>query len=145
MTYNYEEFNKDVAILAKLIKENFEPQALVAVARGGLTLGHFLASMLDKRELFCLNSIHYENDKKLDNIKIFNLPDLKAYEKILLIDDMIDSGETMLEIKKILKENFPDIKLKIATIFYKENALLKPDFCLKEAKEWIDFFWEVKL
>ena len=60
-----------------------------------------------------------------------------------IIDDIVDSGETMKEILFILKEKFPNIEFKIATLFYKNTALIKPDFSVREANEWIDFFWEV--
>lgn len=40
--YSYEEFKEDVKILAKEIKEDFNPDALLAIARGGMSLGHSL-------------------------------------------------------------------------------------------------------
>lgn len=141
--YSYDEFKQDVAFLAKEIQKNFQPDALVAIARGGMTLGHSLAIALNTRNLFTLNSIHYEDTKKLDTIEIFNIPDLSKYKKILLIDDIIDSGESLSEIMRILREKFPYIEFKIATIFYKKTALLEPEFKVKEAKEWIRFHWEV--
>ncbi|MBZ7935696.1 MULTISPECIES: phosphoribosyltransferase [Campylobacter] len=143
--YSYDYFEEDVKFLATQIKKEFNPDALIAIARGGMTLGHSLAVALDTRNLFSLNSIHYDDTKKLDTIEIFNIPDLKNYKKILLIDDIVDSGESLSEIKKRLQEQFPHIELKIATIFYKKTALLEPDFKVKEAKEWIDFFWDIKI
>lgn len=143
--YTYEDFKEDVKILAKEIQKDFKPEVLLAVARGGMSLGHSLAVALNNRNLFSLNSIHYEEMTKLDKVKIFNIPNLKAYQKILLIDDIVDSGESLAEICKILKKEFPHIELKIATIFYKKSASLTPDFKVKEAKEWVDFFWDIKL
>lgn len=119
--YSYEEFKEDVKILAKEIKEDFNPDALLAIARGGMSLGHSLAVALKTRQLFALNSIHYDNTKKLDTIEIFNIPDLSKHKKILLIDDIVDSGESLAEIKKVLLEKFPHIELKITTIFYKKT------------------------
>ncbi|EPN6900846.1 phosphoribosyltransferase, partial [Campylobacter jejuni] len=72
-------------------------------------------------------------------------PDLSKHKKILLIDDIVDSGESLVEIKKVLLEKFPHIELKIATIFYKKTALLEPDFKAKEATEWVDFYWDINL
>ena len=74
-----------------------------------------------------------------------NIPDLFNFSKIVIIDDIIDSGETIIEILKILKEKYPKTEFKIASLFYKNTALLKPDFSVNEAKSWIDFFWEVDL
>ncbi|EGK7485379.1 TPA: phosphoribosyltransferase [Campylobacter lari] len=143
--YAYEEFQKEIIPFARKIKEEFNPDVLLAIARGGMTLGHFLAEGMGNRNLFSLNSIHYEDTQKLDTIKIFNIPDLSSYKKVLLIDDIIDSGETMIEIKRVLMEKYPHLELKVASVFYKPSALLIPEFYIKEAKEWIDFFWSIKI
>lgn len=143
--YAYEEFQKEIIPFARKIKEEFNPDVLLAIARGGMTLGHFLAEGMGNRNLFSLNSIHYEDTQKLDTIKIFNIPDLSSYKKVLLVDDIIDSGETMIEIKRVLMEKYPHLELKVASVFYKPSALLIPEFYIKEAKEWIDFFWSIKI
>ncbi|TEY00516.1 phosphoribosyltransferase [Campylobacter sp. US33a] len=143
--YSYNEFKEDVKTLARKIKKDFDPDVLLAIARGGMSLGHSLAVALNTRKLFALNSIHYDDTKKLDTIEIFNIPDLSQYKKILLIDDIVDSGESLVEIKRVLLEKFPHIELKIVTIFYKKSALLQPDFKIKEAKEWVEFYWDIKI
>ncbi len=140
--YSYEEFDKDIRVLAKKINDSFKPDAFVAIARGGLVAGHFLATILKSRNLFSLNSIHYDDSKKLEEVEVFNVPNLNKYKKVLLVDDMIDSGESMVEIYKVLTKKYPKIEFKIATLFFKERALIKPDFTVKEANEWIEFFWE---
>lgn len=139
--YSYEEFVKDVKELITQSKE-FDADVLLGVARGGLTLGHFMGEALNTRNVYTINSIHYEGTKKLDTFDIFNIPDLSKAKRVLLLDDIVDSGETMVEILKLLRAKFPEVEFKLATIFYKKTALLQPDFSVKEAKEWIDFFWE---
>lgn len=140
--YGYDEFLKDTVSLSKQLKV-YAPDTLLAVARGGVTLGHFLSSSLDMRRLFTINSIHYEETKKLDTFDIFNIPDLNDAKKVVICDDIVDSGETMREIKKILENRYPEVEFKIATIFYKPTAVIEADFKVKEAKAWIDFFWEI--
>ena len=143
--YSYDEFAVDAKKMAKQIKDEFDPDVILAVARGGLTLGHSLAVALNNRNLFTLNSIHYEDTNKLDTINIFNVPDLSKYTKILLVDDIIDSGESMVEIKRELLKRYPNLDIKIATVFYKEKALLLPEFKVKEAHDWIEFFWDIHI
>lgn len=143
--YSYDEFAVDTKKMAKEIKDEFDPEVILAVARGGLTLGHSLAVALNNRNLFTLNSIHYEDTNKLDTIQIFNVPDLSAYKKILLVDDIIDSGESMVEIKRELLKRYPNLDIKIATVFYKEKALLLPEFKVKEAHDWVEFFWDIHI
>jgi xanthine phosphoribosyltransferase len=139
--YSYQEFDKDVISLSQQIKNEFDPDAILAIARGGLTLGHFLAEHLSLRNLFVLNSIHYDDQEKLDYIKIFNIPDLSQCKKVVIVDDIIDSGETMMEITKTLQEQFPQTEFKTAAIYFKEKSLMLPDFCSHEAHDWIEFFW----
>ena len=142
--YSYEDCIEDCKVLIPKIKE-YQPDALIAIARGGLVLGHLLSEALETREIYSLNSIHYDGTTKLDTFEIFNIPDLSRKHKVVLIDDIVDSGESMVEILKILREKYHHCEFKIATVFYKPTALLQPDFTVKEAKNWIEFFWEIDL
>jgi xanthine phosphoribosyltransferase len=140
--YSYNEFLKDTKELTLKAKE-FKPDTLLAIARGGLTLAHFIANGLNIRRLYTLNSIHYIDDKKLDTLEIFNIPNLDDAKRVLIIDDIIDSGETLEAILDKLKRLYPNIEFKIATIFYKPSAKIKAHYTVKKATLWIDFFWEV--
>lgn len=140
--YSYELFKEDTQKLVDQCRD-YEPEILLAVARGGLTLSHLMAQAMDMRNLYTLNSIHYEGELKLDTFNIFNIPDVSHAKRVLVVDDIVDSGETMEEILKILGEKFPNVEFKLATLFYKKTAVLQPDYTVREANEWIDFFWEV--
>ncbi len=139
--YSYEEFVKDTKKLIECSK-GFEADTLLAVARGGLTLGHAYALAVDNRRLFAINSVLYEKETKGQKCEIFNMPDLKDAKKVLVLDDIIDSGETMKEVIALLKKSYPDVEFKIASLFYKPTASIQPDFSVNEAKDWIGFFWE---
>ena len=140
LCYSPNDFLTDTKLLAKKVKE-FEPEILIPILRGGMTLTHYLAELLDLRDIRCLSSIAYDDTKKLDRVKITNLPTLPQNKKILIIDDICDSGDTLFKVVKILKEKNPTCKFKTATIFYKKTAIFTPDYTLHEAKEWIEFFW----
>jgi xanthine phosphoribosyltransferase len=140
--YSYDLFKDDTQILVNKCRD-FEPDILLAVARGGLTLSHLMAQAMNIKNLYSLNSIHYDGEVRLDTFNIFNIPDISHSKKVLIIDDIVDSGETMREILKVLNEKFPNVEFKLATLFYKKTAVLRPDYCVREANEWIDFFWEV--
>ncbi|NPA55638.1 MAG: phosphoribosyltransferase [Epsilonproteobacteria bacterium] len=138
--YSYEEFTKDIELLLNQI--NYTPDCIVPIARGGLTIAHFLAEGLQIREVFSISSIHYEGDRKLDYFIISNIPNLSNYKSILLVDDISDSGETLMEVQRKLYDLYPHIEIKTLTIFYKPTSLVIPHFKLKIATEWIKFFWE---
>lgn len=143
--YDFSSFEHDAKILAKKARDEFNPEAILGIARGGLTLAHFLANALDIRDCFSLNSIHYENTTKLDTIKIYNIPDLSKFKRVLITDDIIDSGESMVAIKKEINRLYPNLEIAVATIFYKPKALMLPNFTIKEADDWIKFFWDLSL
>ena len=139
--YSYEEFVIDTKRLVELSKD-FKADSLLAIARGGLTLGHAYAHAVDNRRLFAINSVLYEGEQKSDSCEIFNIPQLREAKKVLILDDIVDSGQTVKEVLALLQNCFPKIEFKIASLFYKPTALVQPDFCVHEAKEWIEFFWE---
>jgi len=139
--YDYEKFVDDVKALIKLT-EKYTPDAIVAIARGGWTLGHAYASATGNRQLMSVNSVLYEGDKKGETCHVFNIPDLGNAKRVLIFDDIVDSGQTMQEVLNRLKEQFPDTEFKIASIYYKKSAVIQPDYTLHETDEWIEFFWE---
>ena len=71
---------------------------------------------------------------QLNSAQISKTADLSH---ILIVDDICDSGETI----KKLKENFP--KCQIATLYYKETAIDKPDIYGEiSTYDWLYFPWE---
>ena len=142
--YSYTQFLEDSKILATKSKD-FNADAILAIARGGMTLGHFMASILNNRNIFTINSISYNNENQLSNIEVFNIPDLQKYKTVLIVHDIVDTGKTVKEILEILQKKYPNIEFKIASIFYKATACIRPDFFVNEASMWIDFFWEADI
>lgn len=139
--YDYDTFAKDLRALADAIDGKFD--AIVAIARGGMTMAHMLGEYWDIRNVFVINSIGYEDTTKLEKTKVFNVPDLVPYGKILVVDDIADSGETIDAVMKTLLARYPDKRFETATLFYKPHkSIVKPDHWLKSIDdEWIDFFW----
>ncbi len=135
--YGYDEFVRDLKLL--IAKIDWEFDAIVAISRGGLTIAHFLGEYYNIRNVFTINAIGYEDQEKLNEVKIFNIPDLQEFRNVLVVDEIVDSGETMQKVMQ--KLNGFDVKLKSAVIFVKSDAIYQPDFFVKYTNEWIDFFW----
>ena len=142
--YSYDMFKIDALELSFLCK-NFTSDAILGIARGGLTLSHFMSQVLNQRNVFTLNTISYDGRIQKDNVEVFNIPSLEKFRKVLIVDDIIDSGKTIEKVMILLKKGYPNIEFKVASLFYKEDALVKPDFTINKADKWIDFFWEVDL
>lgn len=142
--YSYDMFKIDALELSFLCKD-FTSDAILGIARGGLTLSHFMSQALSQRNVFTLNTISYDGRIQKDNVEVFNIPSLEKFKKVLIVDDIIDSGKTIEKVMTLLKNSYPNIEFKVASLFYKEDALVRPDFTINKADKWIDFFWEVDL
>ncbi len=138
--YNFDEFTTDINHFSEQLK-TYKPDVILAIARGGVTFGHFLAEKLNLRELYTLNSIHYNDTIKLDGINIYNIPKIPDNTQVLVVDDIVDSGDTMLAVLTKLRHLNPKCVFKTGAIFYKTDALYQPDFKLHLADDWIHFFW----
>ncbi len=141
--YAYDEFRDDLKILTEKIDKAFE--VLMPISRGGLSMGQMLGEFYDIREVYAINTMGYDNSKKLDEVKVFNVPLLKEGQKVLIVDDIVDSGDTLVEVLRVLKSQYPQTTFFTASIFYKPTAIIKPNWWVKEPKGWIDFFWSEDL
>ena len=139
--YSYERFREDTRKLIKQIKP-FEPEAVVTIARGGFSLSHAITEGLNIRNLQSVRTELYDNDTKRENITMYGSCELDGKQRVLLVDDIADSGETLVHVMAYLKENFPTVEFKSATLFYKKTSKFTPDFWVNEATYWVEFFWE---
>jgi xanthine phosphoribosyltransferase len=142
--YSYNEFISDLKSVLPVLKEE-EFDAIVSIARGGATIGHFLSEALELRELYAINSILYDDKEKLEIITISSIPNLDGKAKVLIVDDICDSGTTLKSVSELLSKEYEFIDFKSLAIFYKDSAVFTPDFRLQEADDWIEFFWNVDL
>ena len=139
--YGYEEFKKDTNTLIKKVI-NYEAEAVVGIARGGLTLAHAMAEGLSLREVQTLRTELYDETHKRNKITIFDTTNLENKKKVLVVDDIADSGETLQKVMQNLQKKYPNVEFKSATLFYKSSSVYEPHYWINEANEWIDFFWE---
>jgi len=139
--YSYENFAKDTNALVTQVR-SFAPEVIVAVARGGLTLSHCMAEGLNIRDVQSIRTELYDNDCKRAELSLFGSCQLANIKKVLIVDDIADSGETLAFIMKYLQEKFVDIEFKSSALFYKKTSIYEPDFWINEANSWIEFFWE---
>ena len=141
--YPYEEFREDLKNLTEKIDQPFD--AILGIARGGLSMAQMLGEYYDLREVYAINTIGYDDTQKLKSVEVFNIPDLKSAKQVLIVDDIVDSGDTLVEVLKVLKEMYPSVTFLSASLFYKKTAKITPTWYVKEPKGWIDFFWSVDL
>jgi len=139
--YGYDDFKNDTLQLLGELK-SFEPEVIVGIARGGLTLAHALSEGFNIREVQTIRTELYDATCKRETLSIFGKCDFKEHNRVLVVDDIADSGETLKAVMQNLESEFPKIIFRSATLFYKKTSVYKPHFWVNDANEWIDFFWE---
>ena len=118
--YPYEEFKEDLKTLTHKIDQPFD--AILGIARGGLSMAQMLGEYYDLREVYAINTIGYEDTQKNASVEVFNIPDLKLAKTVLIVDDIVDSGDTLVEVLALLDETYPKVTFLTASIFYKTTA-----------------------
>jgi len=139
--YSYEDFRKDVLALLPKLQNHYD--TLIGISRGGLTLTQALAEALDIRNVQTLRTISYDTTQKRDDFLLIDNTDLHLSKKVLIVDDISDSGETLLKVMRYLTTKYPKTTFETVTLFYKETSLYKPTFYANISTQWINFFWEV--
>lgn len=138
--YSYDEFDNDAKMLAgRLGALGFD--SIVGVSRGGLFLASRLAYLLGIRQLHSVSVTQYKGSEQ-GSVSISALPELSGAKKVLVCDDICDSGACLSALMSELRASFK-AEFACATLFYKKTAVITPDFWANEAKDWIVFPWEV--
>ncbi len=142
LQYKWSEMSRDVSTLCRNITlDKFDPQVIVGLSRGGLTPGVMMSHWFKK-------------PFKPIKASIRDFPDWEDYmpkktdERVLIVDDICDSGETFERIKEHLKSatDLP-VKVKFASLWWNNECEFKPHYYVQEcAKDtnniWIHFPWE---
>lgn len=139
--YSYENFKIDVQVLSGKC-EAFNSDTVVAIARGGMAVGHALSMALNIRNLQSIRCESYDDVAQRDTVSVFGECDFTQSKRVLIVDDIVDSGKTLQALLTVLRKRYPDIFFATASLFTKSTALVQPNYSLHEARDWIDFFWE---
>tara|TARA_B110000091_G_scaffold207868_1_gene246654 strand:+ start:23 stop:415 length:393 start_codon:yes stop_codon:yes gene_type:complete len=101
---SYHDIHTDCIKLAKIIKKKYNPKKLVIISKGGLIPGSIIA--------------HYLEIEDINIISIRNVEEIKSLEKIIVVDDLINTGKTA----EIIKKNIPNSKL---VVLYNKKSIKK--------------------
>ncbi len=144
---SWQRFHAQCFELAKKVKDSgFRPSKIVAIARGGLIPAVLISHALKNKELYVIRCDYYESDahgeQKLPRPVIHQkLPFSLEGEKVLLVDEVADSGASLEESLNHLKSLNPK-EVKVAAVFVKPKCTVKPDFFSRETDKWVVFPWE---
>ena len=130
---NWQEIDKQISNLASQISSNtgVEVDYVVGIPRGGLILAVMLSHRLGIKHMTVDHLEKLEGDIMMPNFDINK-------RKILIVDDISDSGQTLKSYKMQGHTT--------ATLDVRNTTITKPDFYCNwlENADWIVYPWERK-
>ncbi len=139
---NWTEYGNLADALAEKIRSHGEGfDLIIGIARGGIPVAMVVSDHLDVK-LDIINVKSYDGIAQRGQPRILStLTDPVKGKNILLVDDLVDEGETMETVSKYLKTQGPNL-LKTAVLFKKPWTKTEPDYFLEVVDKWIVFPWE---
>ena len=145
--YPWNEMRRDVNTLCRdIVLDKFDPCCIVGISRGGLTPGVMMSHWLNK-------------PFKPVKAALRDFPEWEDYlprktdERVLIVDDICDSGETFTRMKSYIKGprlNQPlelPTEVRFASLWWNNECDFEPHYyaqeCAKDSEGiWIHFPWE---
>ena len=120
----------------KVYESGFRFNQIICIARGGLRVGDVLSRIFDQ-PLAILSTHSYTAEGgtirgELVIAEHMTMTKPRLGDRVLLVDDMVDSGHTLEAVYKELPRRFPHIaELRTAVLWWKACSVFKPDY-------WVD-------
>jgi len=142
---SWSELGRLIFELVKKIKSSQTAfDVVIGVARGGLPISMVIADRL-ALPLDFINVKSYKGPSLKVPAKIFDILYVDVRKKsVLVVDDTVDTGETLLLISKHLIKNREAGQVQVASLFVKPWAKVKPNYYVEEVDCWIVFPWELR-
>jgi hypothetical protein len=133
-----------VKLADQIKKSGYKPDLLVALSRGGWIPGRILSDLLDNPTIATIKVEHYlDIYKTMDEPRITQpIPIDVRGKRILLIDDIADSGKSLRLVRDhLLKQGAKEVR--ICALYRKPWSIVIPEFCARETDAWIWFPHEI--
>jgi hypoxanthine phosphoribosyltransferase len=130
-------------LFEKITKDNFYPDIIVGIARGGWIPARLLADFYGNRRTANIKIEFYDNTTRTTENPIITQEiseDVKE-KKVLIVDDVADTGKSLSAAINHLKEMGAK-ETKTATLYYKKHSIIKPDYYIRETQSWVVYPWE---
>ena len=133
--------------LAQMIRDdNYRPDIIIAIARGGYTPARILSDYLGVMDMTSFKVKHYTSKEKSPIARIEHpLAADVSGQKILLVDDVSDTGDTFEVAIQHINECTHPSEVRTAVLHHKIVSKYKPNYYAREVKEWhwITYPWAI--
>jgi hypoxanthine phosphoribosyltransferase len=135
---DWHQYNQLVERLAlKVHESSWRFNQIICIARGGLRVGDVLSRIFDQ-PLAILSTHSYSSEGgtirgELVIAEHMTMTKPRLGDRVLLVDDMVDSGHTLAAVHAELPRRFPHVtELRTAVLWWKACSVFNPDY-------WVDY------
>jgi hypoxanthine phosphoribosyltransferase len=134
---SHDEYHSLIEKLAiKIHNSNWEFDTILCLARGGMRPGDILSRIFNKPLAIMSTSSYRANSGTvqghLDIARYITTPQGEIAGRVLLVDDLADSGHTLNQVIHLLKTKYdPITELKSAVIWTKGVSTFTPDYSVE--------------
>ncbi|MCM2307364.1 MAG: phosphoribosyltransferase [Sulfuritalea sp.] len=133
--------------LARGIAESgYRPDIIVAIGRGGWVPGRLLSDFLGQMDLTSFKIEHYRAARQPKRAQVcYPLAADVRGRRVLLVDDVADSGETFAVALAHLNSRGAPAELRSAVLHYKTVSSYLPDYYARKVvnRRWIIYPWAI--
>ncbi len=130
-------------LASDVLVSGFMPDVVVAIARGGLLLAGGIAYALGVKSCGAVNAEFYTGvgTRLPEPIMLPPLLDGASIvgKKVLLVDDVSDSGRTLAMVVQLLEVGGADVRT--VCLYSKPGTVLEPTYTWRRTPLWITFPW----
>lgn len=135
-------------IIARMKRDNFDPDVIISIARSGLIPASMIAYALGNKQLYVIK-VDFSKTQKDDQDQELNERPMITQElskdisglKVLVVDEMAVSGSTLKLISAYMDIKNP-AEVKYAVLYKQPWAEFDPDYYGKKIKEWPMYPWK---
>lgn len=148
---SWDEYHALIERLALVVHESeWKFDSILCLARGGLRVGDVLSRIYDM-PLAILAASSYRaaggmQQGQLDIGEFITMASGSLAGRLLLVDDLVDSGVTLARVVEHLQARFARIEeIRTAVLWYKAASSVRPDYYVEflESNPWIHQPFEV--
>ncbi len=132
---SWEEYHANIERLAvQIYQSQWEFDQILCLARGGLRIGDVLSRIYDKPLAILSTSSYggkdFQERGSLTIASNITMTTATLGRRILLVDDLVDSGVTLARILEWLQqhEEFAITEVRSAVLWFKACSVAKPDY-----------------
>jgi hypoxanthine phosphoribosyltransferase len=133
------------ALAAQVVADDFRPDLILGIARGGLLVAGALSYALDVKNAFTMNVEFYTGvDERLPVPMLLPpVPELVDLHdaRMLIADDVADTGQTLALVKGFCAGQVGEVR--VAVLYEKPRSIVTCEYVWRRTELWIDFPWSV--